>query len=218
MADIVDLILADHARMRGLFAALDGAAGREEHPGTPGMPSQAWARLTGLLELHAVAEEKICYPALFGYRQHTSAELNAAIADHNEIREAVHEARLLDAGSEAGGGRSPQSTGPPATIWPVKSKVSWLISGATDRRRCGTRLAASGHAHNRPQLRRPHARGSPHTDRQPRWAGPHPMAAVRTAGGMLVAHGCAGSAARSRRPAPPGRSGNPAGGALAGTA
>lgn len=101
VADIVALILADHARMRGLFAALDGAAGREEHPGTPGMLSQAWARLTGLLELHTAAEEKICYPALFGCRQHTSAELNAAIADHNEIREAVHEARLLDAGSEA---------------------------------------------------------------------------------------------------------------------
>jgi len=83
VADIAELILAGRTRIRGLLAVLDDAG--------PG----------GLLELHADAEEEICYPALFGCRQHVVAELHAELADHEDIREAVQQERPLDAGSAA---------------------------------------------------------------------------------------------------------------------
>ncbi|MGH3411189.1 MAG: hemerythrin domain-containing protein [Streptosporangiaceae bacterium] len=101
MADVVDLILAGHARVRRLFAVLEDAARLGEQPGAREMLSEAWARLDGLLELHADAEEEICYPALFGHGPHATADIHAAIAGHDDIREAVAEARRHDVGSLA---------------------------------------------------------------------------------------------------------------------
>ena len=99
--DIIDLILADHARVRRLFAVLEDAARYEEQSGARGMLSEAWARLAGLLERHADVEEEICYPALFQPGAHTTAELQDAIADNGDIREAVREAQLHDADDKA---------------------------------------------------------------------------------------------------------------------
>ncbi|MGH3254249.1 MAG: hemerythrin domain-containing protein [Streptosporangiaceae bacterium] len=99
--DVIDLILADHARLRRLFAVLEDAARYGEQPGARAMLSEAWARLAGLLELHAGAEEEICYLALFGQGAQAAAELQDALADHGGIREAVHEAGLHEVGDRA---------------------------------------------------------------------------------------------------------------------
>jgi hypothetical protein len=99
--DIIDLILADHARVRRLFAVLEDAARYGDQPGARGMLSEAWARLAGLLELHADAEEEICYLALFGQEAQASAGLQDAIAGHGDIREAVREAGLHEVGGKA---------------------------------------------------------------------------------------------------------------------
>jgi hypothetical protein len=89
MTDIVDLIRADHERIRALSARLsDGGSDSS---------SQLWASLADLLELHLDAEEEICFLALFGRGANEARELARAVDD--EIREAVREARLHPAGS-----------------------------------------------------------------------------------------------------------------------
>lgn len=101
MADIIELILADHRRIRMLLGALGGAARNGEDPGATCMLTPVWDRLAGLLELHAEAEEEICYLAMFGPGPDAAARMQDAIADHDDIREAVAEARLHPPGSAA---------------------------------------------------------------------------------------------------------------------
>ncbi|HEY5356952.1 MAG TPA: hemerythrin domain-containing protein [Streptosporangiaceae bacterium] len=101
MADIIELILADHRRLRRLVTALGDATRHGEDPGATCMSAAVWDRLAGLLELHAEAEEEICYLAMFGPGQDAAARMQDAIADHDDIREAVAEARLHPPGSAA---------------------------------------------------------------------------------------------------------------------
>jgi hypothetical protein len=54
-----------------------------------------------LLLLNAEAEQEICFPAIFGHGPEGLAATGRAIADHDDIREAICEARLQDAGSGA---------------------------------------------------------------------------------------------------------------------
>lgn len=91
MPDIVDLILADHARIRRLFAELD-RAGREEEA-LPGLGA-VWADLAGLLEAHAAATREICFLTLA-----SDAVDDSGSADLDDVIEAVAEARLQPAGS-----------------------------------------------------------------------------------------------------------------------
>ena len=101
MADIIELILADHERIRRLLRALDDAARYGGDTGADWVLALVWRRLAGLLELHAEVEEEICYLALFGPGQDAAAQMQDAIADHDDIREAVREARLHAVGSAA---------------------------------------------------------------------------------------------------------------------
>ena len=66
MAGIIEVILADHKRIRRPLRALDDAAHYGEDPNAGWMLAPVWCRLADLLELHAEAEEEICYLALFG--------------------------------------------------------------------------------------------------------------------------------------------------------
>ena len=43
--------------------------------------------------------EEICYPVLLGWDPHTGAMIEDAVADHNDISEAVEEAQLLGIGA-----------------------------------------------------------------------------------------------------------------------
>jgi len=96
-ADIFELIMADHRRIRRLSAALDDMARWGGDSGW--MLAHAWVRLASLLEAHTRAEEEICYLPMSGSRPHGARDRRAAIADHDDIREAVKEASLQRPGS-----------------------------------------------------------------------------------------------------------------------
>jgi len=100
MADIVRLIVADHERIRRLVGALEDAARYDSaNLGDPRVLGPAWDRLTGFFELHAGAEEEICYIVLFGQGPDAARQRHDTIADHGDIREAVAETRLHVPGS-----------------------------------------------------------------------------------------------------------------------
>jgi hypothetical protein len=99
-ADVLDLIHADHARIRRLLATVESVARREDPARARRILSEAWDRAADLLEADCSAEEEICYPEL--YRAATGAGLiSKAKAEHDELREAVAEARLQDTASPA---------------------------------------------------------------------------------------------------------------------
>ncbi|MGX1811131.1 hemerythrin domain-containing protein [Nocardia sp. NPDC055321] len=88
--DITDLILDDHHEQRRLFSMLE----QIDRSDTRALAA-IWGRLANFLELHALAEEEIFYPALLqvGIAAHRTSgvedETLDAIGDHNEIRDAV---------------------------------------------------------------------------------------------------------------------------------
>jgi hypothetical protein len=98
--DIVDCILADHARQRRLFAALEDARDDPEALG------KIFTNLKNFLEAHAEAEERHFYPTLLkkggGALDSDSAEETTedAIEDHNKIAEAAEEAMKHSPGSD----------------------------------------------------------------------------------------------------------------------
>jgi hypothetical protein len=95
--EIGELILAEHARILRLFGALYDLARRADPSVSRLALAQVWTRLAGLLVTHTRAEEEICFPPMYGTDARTVVE--AAAADHIDIREAVEQARLLEVGS-----------------------------------------------------------------------------------------------------------------------
>jgi hypothetical protein len=100
--DITDIILEQHNEQRRLFGFL-----QEIDRGDIESLKPIWARLRGLLDVHAEAEERFFYPRLLkegkGASDADSAadETRDAIEDHNEIRDAAKEADAQDVGSDA---------------------------------------------------------------------------------------------------------------------
>ncbi|WP_433654843.1 hemerythrin domain-containing protein [Nocardia sp. CA-128927] len=100
--DITDLILDDHREQRRLFAILEQIDRAET-----GVLSAIWGRLAAFLELHALAEEEIFYPALLqvGIAARRTARVEDetfdAIHDHNEIRDAIAEVAQHQVGTDA---------------------------------------------------------------------------------------------------------------------
>jgi hypothetical protein len=84
MADIVELIYADHDWFRRQFFFLDEAKTEAEL-------AAIWQPLAIRLETHADAEETVFYPALLnkGNAGDPRAETVDAIDDHNAIRDAI---------------------------------------------------------------------------------------------------------------------------------
>lgn len=97
--DIVELIRADHARIRRLLAVFDSAARWQDPTRALRMVTEAWDRAADLLGLHCDAEEEICYPALFATTAGNAAVIGDATADHDDIRMAIDETRMHGAGS-----------------------------------------------------------------------------------------------------------------------
>jgi hypothetical protein len=120
MADILEVILADHTRIRRVPGALDDAASYCEDPYAGRMQAPVWCRLADLLELHAETEEEICYLALLG-------QMQDAIADHDDFREEV-------AGPHAAGS---------ALWWRAVASARWASSDYVAREQRGA-LAALG--------------------------------------------------------------------------
>jgi hypothetical protein len=98
ISEIAERILAEHARIVRLFGALYDLAWRVDPAVSRLALAQVWSRLADLLVAHTKAEE-VCFPTMYGDGARARAVKEAAAADHNDIREAVEQARLLDAGS-----------------------------------------------------------------------------------------------------------------------
>lgn len=94
--DITELILTDHHRQRQAFAVLDDV----DRADTERLAA-LWAELANFLEVHAAAEEAVFYPQLLHYADRSGEETKDAIADHNDIRDAVAEAATHEVGSDA---------------------------------------------------------------------------------------------------------------------
>ncbi|WP_422743324.1 hemerythrin domain-containing protein [Mycobacterium sp. WMMD1722] len=102
MADIIELVYADHDWLRRQFFRLDDARSDEEL-------AAIWDQLSARLDAHAEAEETVFYPALL---EHGGAddpgnpegdpedETEDAITDHNAIRDAVRLSRQHRPGSD----------------------------------------------------------------------------------------------------------------------
>ena len=95
--DIASLIMNDHEWFRRAFAALDDlrADGADVSQLTA-----AWQPLATRLDLHALAEEEIFYPALLRVGEDSEEETIDAIGDHNDIRDGVHAAERHEVGSD----------------------------------------------------------------------------------------------------------------------
>ncbi len=101
MADIIELVYADHDWLRRQFFRLDDAKTSEEL-------AAIWAQLSTRLDAHADAEETVFYPALLKHggkddpgnpEGDPKDETEDAITDHNAIRDAVRRSRECKAGS-----------------------------------------------------------------------------------------------------------------------
>jgi hypothetical protein len=97
--DITEVILFQHYEQRRLFAVLDEMP-RDDTAGLGAL----WGRLEVFLEVHAEAEEQFFYPRLLRLGKGSpdsdvDEEVEDAIKDHNEIREAIHDVRAHEVGS-----------------------------------------------------------------------------------------------------------------------
>lgn len=101
MADIIELVYADHDWLRRQFFRLDDAKSEKEL-------AAIWSTLSARLDAHADAEEQVFYPALLKHGGDDDPgnpegdprdETEDAITDHNAIRDAVRESRKHKPGS-----------------------------------------------------------------------------------------------------------------------
>jgi hypothetical protein len=97
--DITEVILEQHHEQRRAFAILDEMP-REDRTALGSL----WARLEVLLEVHAEAEERFFYPRLLRLGKGNPEgdvvdEVEDAIKDHNEIRDAIRAVRGHEPGS-----------------------------------------------------------------------------------------------------------------------
>jgi hypothetical protein len=100
--DITEIIQHQHNEQRRMFAML------EEYPrdDVEGLAA-LWKRLEILLETHAEAEELYYYPELLKLgtgaadAQSADEEVEDAVKDHNEIRDAVRRVGQCETGSDA---------------------------------------------------------------------------------------------------------------------
>lgn len=109
VSDVMDLILADHRRIRRLQGALRDLARSGDDADVRWRLAPLWQRLADLLEAHCAVEEEICHPAIFGSGPQATAGTLEAVADHDDIREAIMEAHLEPIGS-AGWWRAVRAT------------------------------------------------------------------------------------------------------------
>jgi hypothetical protein len=97
--DITQLIADDHSEQRRLFALIDQLG-----PGDRDALRAIWARLRGLLDTHARAEELHLYPELLKLGRGADGETpddetRDAIKDHNEIRDTAGEVDKQEVGT-----------------------------------------------------------------------------------------------------------------------
>jgi hypothetical protein len=99
MADITELILADHEWFREQFAKLDDL--QAQTPVDRAALERIWRPLGDKLDVHGYIEEKIFYPQLLQRgADDPEGETLDAIGDHNGIRDGVRAANAARVGTE----------------------------------------------------------------------------------------------------------------------
>ena len=99
MADITELILADHNWFRQQFARLDDL--QEQTAENQTALERIWRPLGDKLDVHAYIEEMIFYPQLLKRgADDPEGETLDAIGDHNDIRDGVRDANAARVGTE----------------------------------------------------------------------------------------------------------------------
>ena len=98
--DITEVILEQHHQQRRMFAVQD-----EMPRGDTAGLGAVWARLEVCLEVHAEAEEKFFYPRLLKLGKgnpdgDVDEEVEDAVKDHNEIRDAVRKPHDHEVGTD----------------------------------------------------------------------------------------------------------------------
>src|SRR4029077_9801395 len=99
VADITELIVADHNWFREQFAKLDDL--QAQTPENHSALERVWRPLGDKLDVHAYIEEKIFYPQLLKRgADDPEGETLDAIGDHNDIRDGVREANAAAVGTD----------------------------------------------------------------------------------------------------------------------
>jgi hemerythrin HHE cation binding domain-containing protein len=99
MADIVELITADHRRIERLGRTLYNTARYGRQPGPDWVPGHVWQRLADLLAAHIQAEEETCYASVSAAGPRPSGPVRDPAADHEDIRRLIDEASSHPVGS-----------------------------------------------------------------------------------------------------------------------
>jgi hemerythrin superfamily protein len=92
--DGLDLLIADHNRVRGLFARFTEAHENNDTPTMGKLASQIFAEL----EVHTAIEEQIFYPAVHDLSEELTEVVNEGVQEHHVVDVLMEEARALKPG------------------------------------------------------------------------------------------------------------------------
>jgi hypothetical protein len=143
VADIVELILSDHRRIRRLQEVLRTAAGRCGSEPSWVLP-RTWDRLAGLIILHISAKEEVCWLPMSTAAPEIRPHIRGMTMSGEDTREAIAGAGWHPPGRSGGGWRS-------TTRWPSATRASTasnttssLVSCASPTGKYVTAWAVSG--------------------------------------------------------------------------
>jgi hemerythrin superfamily protein len=95
--DALDLLIADHNRVRGLFARFRKA---EDHEEAEDMQMLA-KRIVEELEVHTTIEEEIFYPSVHDLSEDISDVVDEGVQEHHVAKVLIEELGTVEAGSDA---------------------------------------------------------------------------------------------------------------------
>jgi anti-sigma B factor antagonist len=95
VADIIELVLAGQQRILLTQRALRDAGRPGGQRGSASALATVWDRLADMIEVHTAAEEEICYLPMVAASSWSREQMQDAVAELGEIRDAAGEARLL---------------------------------------------------------------------------------------------------------------------------
>ncbi len=95
--DGLDLLIADHNRVRGLFARFRKAHKNDD---TPAMGELA-DKIFEELEVHTAIEEQIFYPAVHDLSEELAEVVDEGVQEHHVVNVLIEEARTLKPGSRS---------------------------------------------------------------------------------------------------------------------
>lgn len=98
-ADIVELVKADHRRIRRLCRAVQDTARQDGQAGPDWMLGHVWQRLADLLAAHTRAEEQTCCAYVPDAGPGAGWPMRDPVADHEDIRKFIGEAARHPVGS-----------------------------------------------------------------------------------------------------------------------